>query len=474
LQSLFFKIFFGFVIVVVLVGLSLETSSILANYFEVRWQTVLHSIMPMEAEKCARMYEESGKQAVQDYLDELQRQKSVRFYFFDEDGNSLLDRGAPERLVALARNRAALDQTARENLSLVNPKLGIAMRLVSAPSGKKYTLAFQQSPTLIMPVSAAVGTHPYIRLVVIGLLGAGLCLLLTYHIAKPITRLRTATKDIAAGKLKTRVDKAVVRRHDEIGSLGRDFDRMAEQIEKLVTAQRELLGDVSHELRSPLARLIVALGLLRDASPEEAAEYISRIGLEAERLDKMIGQLLTLTRIESRADSAQREVFDLANLIQEVAADGDFEARAIGREVKVTHAEACMISGFSEMLRSAIENVVRNAIRYTPAGTAVELALEQIENEGAHRAQLTIRDHGPGVPKIMLTNIFMPFQRVPEGNGMNSQGAGLGLAIVDRVVKLHEGTVRATNTDDGGLIVEIIVPAASEARPSGRATREKN
>ena len=474
MQSLFFKIFFGFVIVVVLVGTSLETSSILANYFEVRWQMVLHSTMPMEAEKCARMYEESGKQAVQDYLDELQRQKSVRFYFFDEDGNPLLDRGAPEKLIVLARNKAALNQTTRENLSFVNPKQGIAMRMVSAPSGRKYTLAFQQSPTLIMPVSEAVGTHPYIRLLVIGLLGAGLCLVLTYHIAKPITRLRTATRDIAAGKLKTRVEKSVLHRHDEIGSLGRDFDRMAEQIEKLVTAQRELLGDVSHELRSPLARLIVALGLLRDASPEEAAEYISRIGVEAERLDKMIGQLLTLTRIESRADSAPPEVFDLANLMQEVAADGDFEARASGRAVRVTRSNECLISGFPELLRSAIENVVRNAIRYTPAGTAVELTLEQIENDDSLTAQLSIRDHGPGVPKIMLTSIFLPFQHVPEGNGTNSQGAGLGLAIADRVVRLHEGSIRGTNADDGGLILEIVLPV-SEARPSGRAaTREKD
>ena len=463
MQSLFFKIFLGFVIVVVLVGTSLETSSILANYFEVRWQAVLHSIMPMEAEKCARMFEQSGPQAVENYLDDLQRQKSVRFYFFDEDGKPLLDRGAPEKVLRLAAQKGALYDTAKQNLSLVSPKDGIAMRLVSGPSGQKYNLAFQQSPTLIMPVSRAVGTHPYIRLLIVALLGAALCFLLTHHITKPITRLRAASQDIASGRLKTRVDRSVVRRHDEIGTLGRDFDRMADQIEKLVTAQRELLGDVSHELRSPLARLIVALGLLTDASPEDSADYASRIGVEAERLDKMIGQLLTLTRIESRADAAHREAFDLANLTQEVAADGDFEARARGREVKVTRAEPCMISGFPEMLRSAIENVVRNAIRYTPANTAVEIALEPVQREHAQLARLTIRDHGPGVPKIMLANIFLPFQRVPETKGANSQGAGLGLAIADRVVRLHEGTIQAMNADDGGLIVEIVLPL-SEAR----------
>src|SRR5947208_10184794 len=204
MQSLFFKIFLGFVLVVILVGTSLETSSILANYYEVRWQMVLHSIMPMEAEKCARLYEQSGKQAVENYLDDLQRQKSVRFYFFDEDGDSLLERGAPEIILKFAHSKEALYRTARENLSLVDPRKGIALRLVDGPSGRKYTLAFQQSPTLIMPVSEAVGTHPYIRLLVVGLLGAALCFLLTLHITRPITGLRAATREIASGKLKTR------------------------------------------------------------------------------------------------------------------------------------------------------------------------------------------------------------------------------------------------------------------------------
>jgi len=462
MRSLFFKIFLGFVLVVILVGTSLETSSILANYYEVRWQMMLHSIMPMEAEKCARMYDQSGKQAVEDYLDDLQRQKSVRFYFFDENGTPLLDRGAPEVVLKLVKAKEALERGARENLSTVNPRLGIGARLVSGPGGQRYVLAFQQSPKLIMPVSEAVGKHPYLRLLVVGLIGAGLCLLLTFHITKPISRLRAATADIAAGKLKTRVDASVRRRRDEIGTLGRDFDRMAEQIEALVSAQRELLGDVSHELRSPLARMIVALGLLKHASPDEATEYINRINTEAERLDKMIGQLLTLTRIESGSELAQRETFDFTNLVQEVAADGDFEARAHGREVKVTRADACTISGVPEMLRSAIENVVRNAVRYTAEGTSVEVSLERSSN-AAEETILRIRDRGPGVPKIMLAGIFLPFQRVP-GASNNSDGAGLGLAIADRVVQMHNGNIRALNADSGGLIVEIILPV-SQARP---------
>ncbi len=457
MNRLFFKIFLWFCVIVILVGLSIETSSILANYYEMSWQRVLHSVMPMEAEKCARMYEASGKQAVQDYLDELQRQKTVRFYFFDEDGNDLLDRGAPELVARLARNRENLNRTAQQNLSLVAPRQGIAMRLVPGPSGRKYTLAFQQSPTVIMPVSEAIGAHPYWRLAVIALFGGILCFLLTRNITQPIVRLRRAASGIAAGRLKTRVDPRVLRRHDEIGTLGRDFDRMAEQIEGLVTAQRDLLGDVSHELRSPLARLVVALGLLRQASPQDAPEYLKRIEQEADRLDKLIGQLLTLTRIESGVESAQRENFDLTNLVQEVVADGNFEARAQDREVNLVHADACTMFGVPEMLRSAIENVVRNAIRHTPPSTSVDITLAQRGNNSAGSALLKVRDHGPGVPDRMLGNIFLPFHQVPENNA-NDQGAGLGLAIADRVARMHDGGISARNATDGGLIVEIVLP----------------
>ena len=468
MQSLFFKIFLWFCVIVVLVGVSIETSSILANYYETRWQAVLHSVMPMEALKCALMYENSGKQEVLDYLDELQAQKTVRFYFFDGNGNSLLDRGAPAAILKMAASKEALDKTARQNLSLVIPRQGIAMRLVDGPSGRQYILAFQQSPALIMPVSEAVGAHPYLRLLVIGIFGAALCFFLTRSITQPIGRLRAATAGIAAGRLKTRVDPRVRRRHDEIGTLGRDFDRMADQIEALVTAQRDLLGDVSHELRSPLSRLTVALGLLRHASPEEAPEYLSRIGWEADRLDKLIGQLLTLTRIESGVESTQREEFDLTNLVQEVAADGDFEACAHDRTVKVVRADACTMFGVPEMLRSAIENVVRNAIRHTPAQSAVEITIEDLNGVMAPRAALRVRDHGSGVPANMLAAIFVPFCRCAEPLDTEDHGAGLGLAIADRITRMHDGTIRAENATDGGLIVELELPllTASQVKKS--------
>lgn len=271
------------------------------------------------------------------------------------------------------------------------------------------------------------------------------------YLTKPLYKLGEAASSIAEGRLDTRVDPSLRNRRDEIAGLARNFDRMAERIEALVNGQRALLGDVSHELRSPLSRLLVALSLVKQGPAEETAENLERIGLEARRLDTLIGQLLSLTRIDSGVDRGSPARFDLTNLVQEVANDGDFEARARNRSVVVERADACSVTGFEELLRSAVENVVRNAIRHTREGTAVEISLQC----GDGHASLRVRDHGSGVPESMLSEIFLPFRRAPNGN---SDGAGLGLAIAERAVAVHRGTIRAMNALEGGLIVEIDLP----------------
>jgi two-component system sensor histidine kinase CpxA len=454
MRTLFLKIFFCFLVIIVLVGTSLETSSLLAKFYEERWQVTLHSIMPMEAEKAARMYESQGEDALRNYLDDLQSKKTVRFFFFDETGEPLLNRPAPPQVLMLAHNEDAMARTTAQGLSLVDPRRGIAVRQVTGPSGRQYRLAFQSSPTYLVPLSETVGRHPYLRLLVITLLAAALCAMLTLHITRPLGKLRRAASDIAEGQLKTRVQPAIGRRHDEIALLGKDFDQMAEQIERLVTAQRNLLGDVSHELRSPLARMIVALSLLKQGQPDEAAEYQNRISIEAERLDKLIGQLLTLTRIDSGVDANRRETFDLTGLVQEVAADGDFEAYIHDRAVRFLATESCSMSGVAEMIRSAVENVVRNAVRHTAPGTTVEITIERKNNI----ALLRVRDHGPGVAVHMLDKIFLPFHRVPVNGNGHEGGSGLGLAIADRVVKLHNGNIEAYNAREGGLVIDIHLP----------------
>jgi len=282
--------------------------------------------------------------------------------------------------------------------------------------------------------------------------GAVFCYLISSYLTKPLDRLGAAAAQIAEGRLETRVDPRLKQRQDEIAGLARNFDRMAERIDALVKGQRRLLGDVSHELRSPLARLMVALSLARRGPAEEAGENLDRIAAEARRLDALIGQLLTLSRIDCGPERETPARFDMANLVQEVASDADFEARASGRRVVVTGADACTLEGFEESLRSAIENVVRNAVRYTAEGTSVEISLENLDSS----AVLRVRDRGQGVPDDLRAELFRPFWRAP---GQSSEGAGLGLAIADRAVTLHSGSIHASNAPDGGLVVEMILPA---------------
>jgi two-component system sensor histidine kinase CpxA len=304
--------------------------------------------------------------------------------------------------------------------------------------------------------------------------GAGgiFCYLVIRYLTKPLNQLSEAAAGIAEGRLDTRVDPSLKNRRDEIAGLARNFDRMAERIEALVSRQRRLLGDVSHELRSPLSRLMVALSLVKlsfvkqqgieqgcavEAVENEAAENLERIGLEARRLDLLIGQLLALTRIDSGVDRGTPARFDLVNLLQEVANDADFEARARHRRVVIEHADSCLVNGFEELLRSAIENVARNAIRHTAEGTTVEISLHAPLQTKDASALLRVRDYGPGVPESMLLDIFLPFRRIANGD---AEGAGLGLAIADRAVQVHGGTIRAVNAPGGGLIVEIDLPVA--------------
>jgi signal transduction histidine kinase len=311
---------------------------------------------------------------------------------------------------------------------------------------------------VVLSAHAGLGYRSLVRfglhdLLLFSLAGGIFCYFVSRYLTKPLFKLGEAAANIAQGRLDTRVDPSLRNRRDEIADLARNFDRMAERIEALITGQRRLLGDVSHELRSPLSRLIVALGLVKQGPPEEAAENLERIGLEARRLDTLIGQLLTLTRIDSGVDRGSPAPFDLTNLVQEVANDGDFEARARQRRVVIKQIDACTVNGFEELLRSAVENVVRNAVRHTVEGTAVEISL-QISNS---RALLRVRDYGPGVPERMLSEIFLPFRRVAHGN---FEGAGLGLAIAERAVTVHRAMIRALNAPKGGLIVEIDLPLA--------------
>ena len=306
---------------------------------------------------------------------------------------------------------------------------------------------------------------------IIGVVTSGLvCYLLAWYLTKPIVRLRTAARQLAAGDLTARTGAPASMRRDEVAGLMRDFDAMADRIETLLKAQSRLLNDISHELRSPLARLNVALGLARQRAGMESTDMLDRIELEASRLNELIGRILTLARLEDGEQIVPQTPVPLDEIVLSVTEDAEFEAQARHCHVRVSIPEGdWKVRGNASLLHSAVENVVRNAIRYTQEGTSVGVELASESKAGAYEAVLRVSDSGPGVPSQALAKLFEPFYRLDDARERQTGGVGLGLAITERAVRFHGGKVAAYNRDGKGLMVEIRLPLIAD----GQRAREQ-
>jgi two-component system sensor histidine kinase CpxA len=361
------------------------------------------------------------------FFGQLERTMRIRALMLGEDGREVSGRAVPPEaagLVARARTSGETEVKA-EGLTVWKA------RQVATPGGRHYVMLVG-APTHLLRLLQDAPSAQLLRLLAVLLPAGVVCYGLARYVARPLGTLREATRQVAAGNLSARVGPAMGRRADEFADLGRDFDRMAERIEGLMTSERRLLRDISHELRSPLSRL-----------------------------NFLIGQLLMLARLESGAREPEREPVDLTRVVHEVAEDADFEARSRDRSVRVTESCDAVLLGAAELLRSAVENVVRNAVRHTRENTAVEVAMRPDGHDRSPRVLISVRDHGSGVPESALADIFHPFYRVGDARERDTGGAGLGLTIVDRTVRLHGGTVRAANAPGGGLVVEMSLPAAT-------------
>jgi signal transduction histidine kinase len=301
-----------------------------------------------------------------------------------------------------------------------------------------------------------------LRLFITLTISGGVCYWLARYLTSPVIRLRDATRRFAGGELTVRIGKNGSKWKDELSELGDDFDSMAERIESLLTQQRQLIRDISHELRSPLARLVIAVELVRRRTGEETMPALDRIEKEAMILNEMIGQVLAITRFDSHIETIQMSAVDLGKLLEEVADDANFEAHARNCTVQVIEIINCTISGNAEWLRRAVENVVRNAVRYTHTNTSVDIMLKQIMDNSIPYAEMSVRDHGDGAPEANLPHLFRPFYRVSKARERQTGGAGLGLAITERVVKIHNGSITASNVPEGGLIIIMRLPISSD------------
>jgi signal transduction histidine kinase len=333
-----------------------------------------------------------------------------------------------------------------------------AYKFVST-SGRPYTLVFYERSAALNLTGALLSAGIPLLLGLLSVVTI-LCFWLAYNIAAPIHGIQSAARRVAQGDLSARVPHAVSLRRDELAALAVDFDSMVERIEMLIGTQKNLLNSVSHELRSPLARLNVSLAMMRKHMPEEVLDICERMERDVARIDTLMGQLLTLSRLEAGL-SGERENVNFTLLVQEVVADGNFEATAVGKSVTLETANPVVLENADSLaLRSACENIVRNAVHFTRPGTEVKVALGLDSAALSPQVILTVCDEGPGVPDDALHNIFSPFFRL-NGPGRQSEGNGLGLTIALEAIRLHHGSITASNLSPKGLEISVRLPASN-------------
>ncbi|SEA72115.1 two-component system, OmpR family, sensor histidine kinase CpxA [Desulfuromusa kysingii] len=454
MRSLFLKIFLYFLLILFLVS----TAVIVLTYFRdqefppLAHQDFAQKAMTEYGRKAIEAFENDGIEEVDKLTQKIFIHSGVHLLLSDSHGQPLSARRVPRRMQHMT-------QRALETGEVVFPMAGSRNGLASAvqsASGQTYFIALSlpdQPPSRDLVKGI---THGFLgwRLLVLLAITAGVCYFLARSLTSPISRLRQATRKFAAGDLSVRIGNRV-RGKNEISGLAHDFDEMAGKIEALVDTQKNLLRDISHELRSPLTRLGIALELARQQDHDMAlAKPLNRIELESERMNTMIGQLLNLTRLENSANHEPFQNFDLQGLLADLVADANYEAKA--RHCKVTYEapDAVVYCGSQTLLAQALENVIRNAVKYTADSSAVSVDLI----ETAEQIIIRVADQGSGVPEEALGKLFEPFYRVAAARDRQSGGTGIGLAIAERAIKLHSGNISAINLPTGGLLIEINLP----------------
>ncbi|MHB8812884.1 MAG: sensor histidine kinase [Steroidobacteraceae bacterium] len=451
MHSLYWRIFrsFWLAIVLILAGtVTVAVSAAIQRRDEVPW--VQRGELFAQADDA---FETGGPDALREWLESIATDPAFsRTYVVGPNGRDMLDRSLPHFLRQVPLNGRTKHGTKTVHSGAIAP-VGGALVLV-APDGSTYHVVIgplHEHPLLFgelqLPAVAAA------TLAIALLVSTVICFFLTRHLVGPIDRLRQATREMTAGNLSVRMLPRLKGRQDDLALLAADFDTMAERVQSLLESKQQLLRDVSHELRSPLTRLQLALSLARreDGGVER---QLARIANEADRLEQLIARILKLVRLERPASALQGVPVDVGKLLEVIAQDVTIEAEARGCAVSVHADTGLEVAGDPELLRSAFENVVRNAVRFGPSGSAVVVTAARRD-----WIEVTVRDHGPGVPEKDLKLIFEPFYRVDAARDRAVGGEGLGLAIAARAIAVHGGSIEAHNVPDGGLEVAMRLPA---------------
>ena len=452
-RRLFWKIFLPFWV----------AQALLLGVLYMRLHTRLHTenpwwvqpekrLVPTLADLAARRYEEGGQPALRVLLDQSSTPRRANYWLLDASGHELSGRPFPGEMLDFA-------QRALRNEGMVRPDEAVVIVAPAATSRSKYLMVAQFTPP---PLSERVPGDIIWVLKLGTIISALMCLVIAHYLSKPIERLRDATNELARGNLDIRVGATIGTRKDEIADLVRDFDSMAGELRNQIQSERNLLSGVSHELRSPIARMRLALALARSADRPEREEMLDRIEQDTIQLDSMLERILTVARLENGQYKPKFESLSLNDVIDDVVDDARFEAAATDATVNYLDDAVVQVNGDPGLLRSAIENVVRNAIFYSGQRGTIGVRLRVEEGY----AILTVRDNGRGVPEDALPLLFKPFYRVDDARGTSTGGMGLGLAIVRNAVAAHGGSVSARNVSPHGLEVELRLPLAGTALPT--------
>lgn len=395
---------------------------------------------PELATEANNAYERGGREGLEHWINE-RRDNGFEATLFEGERNLSGRRPPAPRLLH--------ELLASDNVEIrLRPDVRVIGQRVVGRDGVARKFVALRRPPPPPRLDQLLATQVGLSLLVIGIVGWWLA----RSIARPVGAVGQAARLMAAGDLSARVPARFSRGADEVGDLARDFDRMAARIEALVAQERGVLQDVSHELRSPLARLHLLIDLARGAPREEAEAHFSRAEHEISRLDRLIGDALALSRLESDLPGAERESVNLGELAETQVEDFRLEADARRIQLEVESAFGVMVSGNSVLLGRVLDNLLSNAIKFSPDEGRVQVSLR---TTGAY-AELSVRDWGSGVPEDELGTLFRPFFR--GSNAPRAEGHGLGLAIVDRIVRAHKGTAEASNADGGGLEVKVRLP----------------
>jgi two-component system sensor histidine kinase CpxA len=406
-----------------------------------RWMAMTQDLY---AHSAMDFYASGGSASLQRYLDVLARSSTVQGQLLDAQDHDVLGRPtSPESAAALAQAK----RTGRSSV-----RLGRVWSAASPVSygGRSYTFVMVVHPgRQIFDGTFARSMLPRVTLGTV--LAALCCLILARHITRPILVLERAATALAEGSLTVRALPQIEGRTDELGRMASAFDHMAERIQTLLQTQKEMLGHISHELRSPLTRIGVSLELLRRGEDES----LERMQAEIDRMNRMIGEILELTRMDlQQGAEVTLQRVDLGEVLRGFRQDAEFEARERRQRIEFDHDLDCTVMGDGALLRSCFENVVRNALLYTPGGALIRVVLRG----EAKFARVSIEDDGDGVPAQALPRLFEMFYRVGTLSERHPEGTGSGLAIAQRIVTMHGGTISASAVDPHGLAIRITLP----------------